>query len=43
MAFVQYFLYESNSRTVFAVIKRILLDFGNPFLVSEKPVISSEL
>ena len=37
MAVVQYFLYESNSRTVFAVIKRILLDFGNPLLVSEKP------
>lgn len=37
MAFVQYFLYESNSRTVFAVVKRIILDFANPFLASEKP------
>lgn len=37
MAFVQYFLYESNSRTVFAVVKRIILDFANPFLVSDKP------
>lgn len=37
MAFVQYFLYESTSKAVFAVIKRILLDFENPFLVSEKP------
>ena len=36
-AFVQYFLYESNSKTVFAVVKRIILDFANPFLVSEKP------
>ena len=37
LAFVQYFLYESTSKTVFAVIKRILLDFTNPFLVSDKP------
>ena len=37
MAFVQYFLYESNSKTVFAVVKRIILDFTNPFLASEKP------
>ena len=37
MAFVQYFLYESNSKTVFAVIKRILLDLEKPFFVSEKP------
>lgn len=37
MAFVQYFLYESNSETVLAVVKRILLDLENPFLVSEKP------
>ena len=37
LAFVQYFLYESHSTTVFAVVKRIILDFANPFLVSEKP------
>ena len=37
MAFVQYFLYESNSKTVFAVVKRIILDFTNPFLASQKP------
>ena len=37
MGFVQYFLYESNSKTVFAVIKRILLDLEKPFFVSEKP------
>ena len=37
MAYVQYFLYESNSKTVFAVLKRIVLDFENPFLVSDKP------
>ena len=37
MAYVQYFLYETNSKTVFAVIKRIILDFENPFLVSDKP------
>lgn len=37
MVFVQYFLYESNSRTVFAVVKWIILDFANPFLASEKP------
>ena len=37
MAFVQYFIYESNSKTVFAVIKRILLDLEKPFFVSEKP------
>ena len=37
LAFVQYFLYESHSTTVFAVVKWIILDFANPFLVSEKP------
>ena len=37
MAYVQYFLYESNSNTVFAVLKRIILDLENPFLVSDKP------
>lgn len=37
MAYVQYFLYESNSKTVFAVLKRIILDLENPFLVSDKP------
>ena len=37
LAFVQYFLYESHSTTVFAVVKRIILDFANPFLVYEKP------
>ena len=37
MAYVQYFLYESNSKTVFAVLKRIIVDLENPFLVSDKP------
>ena len=37
MAIVQYFLYESNSETVLAVVKQILLDLENPFLLSEKP------
>ena len=37
MAVVQYFLYESNSKPVLVVVKRIILDFANPFLVSEKP------
>ena len=37
MAYVQYFLCESNSKSVFAVIKRIILDLANPFLVSDKP------
>ena len=36
-AFVQYFHYESNSTTVFAVVKQIILDFPNLVLVSEKP------
>ncbi len=37
MAFVEYFLFESNSKTVFAVVKRIILDYENPFLVCDKP------
>lgn len=37
MAFVEYFLFESNVKTVFAVIKPIILDFENPFLVCDKP------
>lgn len=37
MAFVEYFLFESNSKIVFAVVKRIILDYENPFLVCEKP------
>ncbi|PFX13893.1 hypothetical protein AWC38_SpisGene21989 [Stylophora pistillata] len=36
MAFVEYFLFESNVKTVFAVIKPIILDFENPFLVCDK-------
>lgn len=30
------FLYESNPETLLAVVKQILLDLENPFLVSEK-------
>ena len=38
MAFVEYFLFESNLKAVCAVIKRIILDFENPFLVCDKPL-----
>ena len=37
MAFVEYFLFERNLKTVFAVVKRIVLDFENPFFVNDKP------
>ena len=37
MAFVEYFLCEKDVKTVFAVIKRLLLDFDKPFLMHEKP------
>ena len=37
MAFVEYFLFESNSKIVFAVVKHIILDYENPFLVCDKP------
>jgi len=37
MAFVEYFLCERDVKTVFAVIKRLLLDFDKPFLMHGKP------
>lgn len=33
-AFLEYFLFERNLKTVFAVVKRIVLDFENPFFVN---------
>ena len=37
MAFVEYFLFERNLKTVLAVVKRIILDLEKPFLVCDKP------
>lgn len=37
MTFVEYLLFESNLKAVCAVIKHIILDFENPFVVCDKP------
>ena len=37
MAFVEYFLFERDLKTVFAAVNRIVLDFENPFFVNDKP------
>ena len=35
MAFVEYFLFEKNLKTVFAVVNRIVLDFQKPFFLND--------
>ena len=37
MAFVEYFLFERNLKTVLAVVKHIILDLEKPFLFCDKP------
>ena len=37
MAFVEYFLFQRNLKTMLAVVKLIILDLEQPFLVCDKP------
>ena len=37
MAFVEYFLFERNLKSVLAVVKHIILDLEKPLLFCDKP------